>query len=98
MGMEVTHDVTDHARTLAVGAGGPHARVVHAEQHTPMHRFEAVANVRQSPAHDHAHGVIEVRRAHLVGDLDLLDAAFQCLHGSLHPPRRPACGRTARFL
>ena len=31
-----------------------------------MHRFEAVAHIGQRAAHDHAHGVIKVGRAHLL--------------------------------
>ena len=33
-----------------------------------MHRLEAVARVGQRARHDHAHGVIEIRTLHLIGD------------------------------
>src|SRR5262245_25911140 len=38
-----------------------------------MHGLETVAHVGQSPAYDHAHGVIEVGALHLVGDGDRPD-------------------------
>ena len=38
-----------------------------------MHRLHAVAHVGQRPAHDHAHRVIEIGAAHLVGDRDRCD-------------------------
>ncbi len=76
MGVEVPHHVPDDPRALAVRAVGLHTRVVHPEQYPAMHGLEAVPHVGQRPADDHAHGVIEVRRAHLVGDLDLLYAAL----------------------
>ncbi len=81
VGVEITHDIPDDAGALAVGPVGLHAGVVHAEQHAPVHRLETVADVGQSAPHDHAHGVVEVGRAHLVRDLDLLYAALESLHG-----------------
>jgi hypothetical protein len=71
-----THDIPDDAGTLAVGAVGLHPGVVHAEQHPPVHRLETVTDIGQGASHDHAHGVVEVGRAHLVRDLDLLYAAL----------------------
>ena len=35
-----------------------------------MHRFETIPNIRQRPADDHAHGVIEIRSFHLIFDSD----------------------------
>ncbi len=31
-----------------------------------MHRLQTIASIRQCPAHDHAHRVVEIRPAHLV--------------------------------
>jgi CheY-like chemotaxis protein len=39
---------------------------VHGVENAPLHRLEPVAHVRQGPAHDHAHGVLEVGALHLV--------------------------------
>ena len=63
--------------------------IVHAEKDPAVHRLETVAHVGQRPADDHAHGVVEVGRAHLVGYLDLLYSALQCLHASVLSSRRP---------
>ena len=35
-----------------------------------MHRLEAVAHIGECAAHDHAHGVVEIRPAHLVFDIN----------------------------
>jgi hypothetical protein len=45
-------------------------QLVHGEQHAPVHRLEAIARIRQGPAHDHAHGVIEITAAHLLFKAD----------------------------
>jgi multiple antibiotic resistance protein len=50
---------------------------VHREQNAPMHGLQAVADIRQRAAHDHAHGVIEIALLHLVGDRDRLDVAAE---------------------
>src|SRR4030095_12793318 len=43
----------------------PHiVRFVHREQDPAVDRFEAVADVRKRPSHDHAHRVIEVGMPH----------------------------------
>ncbi len=96
MRMEVAHDITDDAGALAIGAGGPHARVVHAKEHPPVHGLQPVSYVRQSAADYDAHGVVEIRGPHLVRDLYLLHAAFESLHGSVPQPTRPGCARSAR--
>ena len=76
-------DVGGFARRPVEGV----AELVHGEEYAPMHRFQAVADVRQRPGDDHAHGVVEVRLAQLV-----LDAAGQYL--PLRPVR--AAGRSRR--
>ena len=61
-----TDYVTDHARRFLVGLVVIVTQLVHRVQYTPVHRFEAVANVRQGAPDDNAHGVFEIRLAHLV--------------------------------
>ncbi len=73
--VELAEHVADDARGLAEGAVGLQPGLVHREQHTPVHRLEAVAHVRQRAAHDHAHGVVEVRGAHLLLEPARLDVA-----------------------
>ena len=66
VGVVVTHHVADHACALAVGAGRLETGLVHRVEHATMDWLEAVANVGQRPADDHAHRVIHVRGAHLL--------------------------------
>ena len=64
------HHLAHHVGGFAVRPGVGDAEIVHRVQHPAMHGLQAVAHVRQRPAHDHAHGVVEVGLAQL-----LLDAA-----------------------
>ena len=73
--MEVAHHAADDVRALAVGPVGLQPRLVHRVEHAPVHRLEPVAHVRQRPPHDHAHRVVEVRRAHLLLEPAGLDVA-----------------------
>ncbi len=60
--------VADDARGLHMLLVGRVPVVVHRIEDAPVHRLEAVARVRERTRHDHAHGVVEVRAFHLVGD------------------------------
>ncbi len=71
----VTHDVTDDAGALDVAAVGPEAGVEHGVEDLAVHRLEAVPHVRQRPADDDAHRVVEVRALHLDLEADRLDPA-----------------------
>ncbi len=69
----VTHDVTDDARTLEVTAVRAVTTVVHRVQDAAVHRLEAVTDLRQRPADNDRHRVVEVRPLHLDFDADGLD-------------------------
>ena len=86
----LTDHVTDHAGRLAVGLVPVVAVLTHREQDAAMHRLQAVTRIRQRTADDHAHGVIEIGRAHLVLDGD----AANTVRGAVRR-RRTACGRLA---
>ncbi len=58
--------IADDARALDVGAVPHVVRLVHREQHPPMHRFQPVAHVGKRAPDDHAHRVIEVGAPHLL--------------------------------
>ena len=73
MGMVSAHHVTDDAGRLAVGLVRIIAVFVHRIEDAPMDRFQPIANVGQGPAHDHAHGVIEIRSLHLLFDRNIVD-------------------------
>jgi hypothetical protein len=65
-----THHVADDARALLVRPVPVVVQFVHREQHAAMHRLQAVACIGQSPTHDHAHGVVEIRTSHLLFEAD----------------------------
>ena len=67
------HHVADHARRFDVFLVGRVALLVHRIEDAAVHRLQAVAHVRQRPRHYHAHGVIEIRALHLLGDRDGAD-------------------------
>ena len=62
--MVLAEHVADDASAFDVRPVPDRVRLVHREQHAPVHGLQAVADVRQRPAHDHAHRVIEVGMPH----------------------------------
>src|SRR5690606_26839545 len=81
MRVVLTDDVADHTGGLLVGLVPFEPQLVHAVEDAAVHRLQAVANIGQRTAHDHAHGVIEVRALHFFSDRDGANVA------------RPAAGR-----
>ena len=67
------HAITDDAGALDVRPVGLQAEVLHGEEHAPVHGLQAVADVGEGAADDHAHRVIHVRGAHLLDELAVLD-------------------------
>ncbi len=67
--------LADDSGGLAVGRGRPHAHVVHGVQDPPMNGLEPVTGVGQSARHDDAHGVVQVRPAHLLVYVNLTDGS-----------------------
>ena len=65
--------VAHGARRLVVGAVGCEVELAHRIKDAPVHGFQAVANVGQGAAHDHAHRVIEIAAFHFIEDRDGLD-------------------------
>jgi hypothetical protein len=45
-------------------------------QDAPLHRLEAVVCIRERPGNDDAHRVIQVRPAHFLVDIDLLNCPY----------------------
>ena len=64
------HRLADDAGALPIGGGGTQPHLLHRVQDSPMDGLQPVANVGQRTRDDHAHRVIDVRRAHLVFDRD----------------------------
>ena len=76
--MVFTDDVTDDTRRFLVCLVPVVVELVHREQYAAMHRLQAVARIRQRPADDYAHRVIEIGTPHLVFEADR-----QCFFGEL---------------
>jgi hypothetical protein len=81
VGVVLTDDVADDAGGLLVGLVPVVAELVHREQHAAVHRLEAVAHVRQRAPDDDAHGVVEIRLAHLVFEIDGQNFFREIWHG-----------------
>ena len=75
--VQAAHDVADDAGALDVPAVGPQAHRVHLVEDSPLHRLETVPGVGQRAGVDDAVGVLEVRAAHLLGDVDIDDVLFE---------------------
>ncbi|MNM85214.1 hypothetical protein D3C81_973240 [compost metagenome] len=60
MGVELAEYVTHGTRRLLVLGVGVQAQFAHGVDDAPLHRLQAVADMRQGPVHDHVHGVVEV--------------------------------------
>ena len=69
VGVVLTDDVADDAGRFLVGPVPAVAHLVHGEQGTPVDGLQAVANVRDGPPDDDAHGVVHVGLLHLVFDV-----------------------------
>ncbi len=76
--MVLAQNLTHNPGALLVGLVGCHPQVVHTVQYAAVDGLEAVADIRQSPAHDDAHGVIDVGLLHL-----LLDRPYYLARGAL---------------
>src|SRR5699024_1142798 len=63
-------DIADHAGRFLVRLVPVVAQFAHGVEHTPVHRLETVAHIRQRPADDDAHGIVEIRLAHLFFEVD----------------------------
>ena len=81
--MVLAHRLADRARRLVVGPVGREVELVHRVEDAPVDRLEAVANVGQGAAHDHAHRVIEIAAFHFVEDRDGLDVGRPARSGPL---------------
>ena len=70
VGMVVAHDVADDLGGLGVLLVELEAHLLHAVEDAAMDGLEAVADVGQGSADDDRHGVVEIRAAHLLFDID----------------------------
>ena len=70
------HHVADDAGRFAIGLAVGEAVFVTAPQDAPVHRFQAIAHIRQRPRNDDRHGIIKETRPHFRNDGNRLDVGF----------------------
>ena len=68
--MKLAEHLADDLGALARGPVVVQPHFMQAIQNTPMDGLQAISDVGQRSADDHAHGVIEIRALHLVFDID----------------------------
>ena len=93
----LAHDISHDTGGLPVRAVRGHTGFVHPVQDTPVHRLETVTDIRQCPADDDGHGIVEVGLFHLVLHVPLDDLSHGIPQGGL-PAASPAAlnGTTIR--
>jgi hypothetical protein len=71
--MVLAHDVADDAGALAGRTIRLQAHLLHGVENAAMDGLESVTDVGQSAADDDRHGIVEIRLAHLVFNVDGLN-------------------------
>ena len=86
VGVVLTHHVSYGAGRFAVGLVVCVTRLVHSIENAPVYGLQAITQIGDRAAYDHAHRVIEIARAHLLLDRDRrpvvhgpLGAVFVCV-------------------
>ena len=96
VGVVLAYRVADYPGRLLVGLVPVIAQLTHGVEHPPVDRFQAVSNIGKRPAHDHAHGVIEIGLLHLLLDVYVKDFLREISHGDTSVARR-RCGGQSMF-
>ncbi len=73
--VELTHHLTHDTGAFLGLAIEAKAHIVHTEQDAALNGLEAVTGIRQGTGNNHRHGVVDVRGAHFMVYLHLLDVA-----------------------
>src|SRR5579872_6686680 len=71
--MVLAQDVADDAGAFSGGAVGLEAHLLHGVENAAVDRLESVADIGQGAADDDRHGIVEIRLAHLVFNVDGLN-------------------------
>ena len=79
VGVQLSHDLADDARTLDVAAVRTQAHLGHLIQDAALHGLQPVARIGQGTRVDHRVRVFEERTLHLAGEVDVLDALLDGL-------------------
>ena len=83
-------DVADDACRFLVGLVPVVSELAHGVQDAPVHGLQAVADIGQRAADDDAHGVVEIRLAHLVFEIHGKNFARDFVHGRCEGPKKGA--------
>ena len=75
VGVELTHDVADHAGALVEGAVRAVTAVVHCVDDATVHGLEAVTDIRQGTTDDDGHRVVQVGALHFSLQVHLFNVA-----------------------
>ena len=73
VGVIFAQHLAHHTGAFAVRPLCSEAQLIHRIKDAAMHGLEAIASIRQRPAHDHAHRVLQVGARHLVAQVGLDD-------------------------
>ena len=78
VGVELTEHVADDTGGLTCGFVGVEVKLrAHIVEDAAVHGLHAVAHVRQRTRHDDRHRIVDVRRLHLLFDIDRNDTSYQ---------------------
>ena len=73
MGVELTHDVTDHAGALVESTVRAVTTVIHCVDDATVHGLKAVTDIRQGTTDDDGHRVVQVGALHFGLQVHLFD-------------------------
>ena len=82
----LAHHLADDAGALHMGPVGAQSHLVHRVEDAPLDRLQSVPGVGQRPGVDHRVGVLQERRLHLVGDVDVDDMFLELVIVDGGPP------------
>jgi hypothetical protein len=71
MGVVLAHNISHHTGGLLEGLIVGHALLVHGVKNASVDGLQPIPYVRQRSTYDHAHGIIDVGRLHLISDIDI---------------------------
>ena len=64
--MIFTYNLPDHSGAFPEGPVREKLEIPHSVEDPALHRFQPIPGIGQRPSHDHAHGVIDIGRAHFI--------------------------------
>lgn len=84
MRVELAEHVADGARRLLVLGIGIQPQFAHGVDDASLHRFQAVADMRQGAVHDHVHGIVQIGLLGELGQRPAFDPFQAQIEGFAH--------------